>query len=402
MRLFVRRLATFIYCSSHLLVLNDAASGIQRTFQNDEHDDDNVFSYPSEIKSMPRHLVRNDFHSPLPHTYLSPEDLPDSFTWSNISGVSYLTHSLNQHIPHYCGSCWAHAALSSLADRIKIARGGSMGGDDINLSIQYILNCAGDIAGSCMGGSSSGVYDFIKHTSGYVPFDTCQPYMACSQDSTEGFCAFGNWTCSAMNTCRTCTAFAGRFNMHCNEIDHFPNATIAEYGTIEIGNDTSTALATESHEPSNIVHKIQAEIYARGPVAAAVAGRSLHNYTGGIFTDDSASRETTHMVSLVGWGTSGDGSGNGTRYWIARNSWGSYWGEMGYFRIEMGKNTLGIESLIAWATPGTFSVANFPCFENGSNCGPSAFQFIDPSQNVKGLKDLRLRQNQADFEVAQF
>ena len=46
-------------------------------------------------------------------------------------------------------------ALSALADRIKIARGGV--GDDINLSIQYMLNCGGGLAGSCWGGSHSGV-----------------------------------------------------------------------------------------------------------------------------------------------------------------------------------------------------------------------------------------------------
>lgn len=44
-----------------------------------------------------------------------------------------------------CGSCWAHGSVSSLADRIKIARGAV--GDDINLSIQFVLNCGTETAG---------------------------------------------------------------------------------------------------------------------------------------------------------------------------------------------------------------------------------------------------------------
>jgi hypothetical protein len=62
------------------------------------------------------------------------------------------------------------------------------------------------------------------------------------------------------------------------------------------------------------------------------------------------------------------------------------WGEMGFFRIVMGKNALGIESEIAWATLGSFTVTNFPCNEDGSNCqsGGSnyqAFVYKDPSTN---------------------
>lgn len=55
--------------------------------------------YPNEIKSMPGHKVKNVYSSPLPFTYISDEDLPESFTWANVNGTSYLTHSLNQHIP---------------------------------------------------------------------------------------------------------------------------------------------------------------------------------------------------------------------------------------------------------------------------------------------------------------
>ena len=66
-------------------------------------------------------------------------------------------------------SCWAHGAVSSLQDRIKIARKGE--GHDINLSIQYILNCGGGTAGSCHGGYHTGVFELIQQT-GFIPFDT--------------------------------------------------------------------------------------------------------------------------------------------------------------------------------------------------------------------------------------
>ena len=63
---------------------------------------------------------------------------------------------------------------------------------------------------------------------------------------------------------------------------------------------------------------------------------------------------------------------------------GQYWGEMGYFRIAMGKNLLGIESEIAWATPGQFTVENFPCSEDGKNCNTHIYQ--DPSNNVEAVQ----------------
>jgi len=205
--------------------------------------------------------------------------------------------------------------MSALADRIKIANGKHSHSPDVNLNIQFILNCGATVAGSCHGGSHSGSYQFV-HDYGFVPFDTCLAYEACSAESTEGSCGVkavkGSYTCEAINTCRTCSTFSA-LGGFCSALDTFPNATIAEYGVI----------AGE--------HAIMAEIYARGPVAAGVDADPLHDYKGGIFTDNPA-YEINHIVSIVGWGT----SPHGVKYWVIRNSWGEYWGEMGYFRVIRG------------------------------------------------------------------
>jgi len=202
------------------------------------------------------------------------------------------------------------------------------------------------------------------------------PYIACSSESTEGFCSYADTTCSAMNTCRTCDTFAGNGGA-CSEIDIFPNATIAEYGSYNL-------FQTDKK------HKIMAEIYARGPVAAGVDALPLLEYKGGIVKDEKwLDMIVNHVVSITGWGTDEDGD----QYWIVRNSWGQFWGEMGYFRVEAGKNSLGIESEVAWATPGDFTVKNYPCYEDGTNCGSGGFssqRYIDPSTNIEALQS-RLR-----------
>merc|ERR1719411_1658202 len=134
----------------------------------------------------------------------------------------------------------------------------------------------------------------------------------------------------------------------------------------------------------NNVEQIMTEIFTRGPVAATINAEPIVDYRGGIFTDGTASRFTNHIVSIVGWGMEEE---DGVKYWIVRNSWGQYWGEMGFFRVEMGKNLLGLESEVAWATPGAWTEINFPCAEDGANCiedgqttTDSRF-YIDPSMD---------------------
>lgn len=301
---------------------------------------------PSEYKVLPGHKVKNQFNDPLPHTYVDLGAMPDNWDWGNMNGTSYITHNLNQHIPQYCGSCWAHGALSAFADRIKIQRmKRGMGGPDINLSIQYILNCGTEVAGSCHGGSATATYEFIHSYAKNVPYASCQQYMACSSESSEGFCKHVDTTCNGMNTCRTCSTFSD-YGGKCVDIPFYPNATIKEYGELENW------------------RTIMAEIYARGPVAAGVNANEILEYPGGVIDMPYKSKGVDHIVSITGWGT----QANGDKFWIVRNSWGEYWGERGFFRIKMGENQLGIEGQVSWATPASWTEHNMPCAEDGSEC----------------------------------
>ena len=107
----------------------------------------------------------------------------------------------------YCGSCWAHGSVSALGDRIKIARKAQ--GIDINLSVQHILNCGG--IGSCHGGSVPGPYQWLHQlstsTGSGIAYDTQNPYLACSSESTDGICKAAKWDCTPENVARTCSTF---------------------------------------------------------------------------------------------------------------------------------------------------------------------------------------------------
>lgn len=89
------------------------------------------------------------------------------------------------------------------------------------------------------------------------------------------------------------------------------------------------------------------EIYQRGPIACGVAvPDALENYTSGIYEDKTGDKNIVHDISVVGWGVE-----KGTKYWTVRNSWGTHFGEQGFFQIIRGIDNIAIESDCAWATP---------------------------------------------------
>jgi hypothetical protein len=56
------------------------------------------------------------------------------------------------------------------------------------------------------------------------------------------------------------------------------------------------------------------------------------------------STEIDHDVEVVGWGETADG----VKFWEVRNSWGTFWGEMGFFRLSRGDNALQLEAGDCW------------------------------------------------------
>jgi len=241
-----------------------------------------------------------------------------------VDGVNYLTQTKNQHIPQYCGSCWAQAAASSLSDRIKIARKAAW--PDINIAPQVLISC-GPMNG-CHGGDAGAANKWIAENG--ITDETCSIYVARGHDN--------GMPCSKLSKCETCWPDTG-----CTLPKRYLTYTVDEYGDVE-GDDQEAAMMKE--------------IYHRGPISCGVSVTDeLLKYNGGVFTDITNATEINHDISVVGYGEE-----KGKKFWIIRNSWGTYWGEDGYFRLERGINNIGIESgACSWATPkDTWSDISFP------------------------------------------
>ena len=92
-----------------------------------------------------------------------------------MDGVNYLSWNKNQHIPQYCGSCWAQGSTSAIADRFNILNKDlKRETTPVGLNAQVIVDC--QAGGSCDGGNPGGVYKYAHKTG--IPHSSCEQYTA--------------------------------------------------------------------------------------------------------------------------------------------------------------------------------------------------------------------------------
>ena len=180
-----------------------------------------------------------------------------------------------------CGSCWAFSTAGVIEAYYKINFGSSL-----TFSPQHLVDCDKTDHG-CDGGFPTNALNYIKKNGIY--YDSSYPYTS------------------------KITGMAGK----CIYSSEQSNFVVSSF----------TKCPLDSCNRSRIFSML-----ANGPIIAVMDASSpkLQHYTSGILDYKCTSDIYNHAVNIVG--VSSDNIGG---YYIVRNSWGSSWGENGYFRMRL-------------------------------------------------------------------
>ncbi|CAL5993014.1 Cathepsin_B [Hexamita inflata] len=212
-------------------------------------------------------------------------EAPAAFSWLEVRPNCMVVRNQGQ-----CGSCWAFSSVGPLADNRCISKKDS---GRVVYSEQYPVSCDGGNHG-CDGGYLTKAMAFLKNTG--TPTDRCVSYKS------------GNGA-------------TGKCPSKCDDGSNIATVRSANYQNVcagEIG--IKNALTHGTLQTAFTVYQ------------------DFMYYKSGIYQHKSGASQGGHAVVFVGYGEE-----KGVKYWVVRNSWGTSWGERGYFRIIRGNNECGIE-----------------------------------------------------------
>jgi len=221
---------------------------------------------------------------------------PRSWDWRDHGIVSPVKNQRS------CGSCAAFATVAAVESCFA-----QKTGVIADLSEEHLVNCLA--TNGCSGWySNQYLEDIVSQNGGRLEQEYC-----CGYTATDGHCVDDN-SCDY-----TSASVTGHY--------------IAWY-------------APETEMAGHVA--------AVGPAATTIFADYLFDYSYGIFEDSRCCEETTdpdcrkehnHAVTAVGYGSEG-----GKDFWIVKNSWGTSWGESGFFRIKRGTGHCGF-GIYNYVTP---------------------------------------------------
>jgi C1A family cysteine protease len=270
--------------------------------------------------------------------------VPEDFCWQ----PQDLTSTLDQG---QCGSCWAHATVSILGDRVSAQTNGAV---RTALEVQQVMECS----------------DYLKEISP-VGCQGNEIYIALKSLVSRG---------SKLNA-------AGEYLRKYGAKD----SSQKDCGSTSDDNYSVTVtdaflISEPVKTPGDDANKRNVEnmknhIYFEGPIIGTfVVYSDFMNYDGTSIYEPSkevlaGKPEGAHAIELIGWGTDPESK---VGYWIGRNSWGTSWpanhkqcAGTGTFYMRMGVNTCEMEAWCAGAHPTMHNSEKAPKDAGGMYSGES-------------------------------
>jgi cathepsin C len=251
-------------------------------------------------------------------------DIPSDHDWRNHKGQDYVGAVMNQGS---CGSCYAVAVTHMLESRVRVQTNNR---HKPKLSIQEVLSCSRYSQG-CHGGFPFLVGKYAQD-------------FGLASESAEPYKGHKGVRCNANAQAKVRAkdyGYVGGYYGACNHKKMLRE--LYDNGPLVVGFDTDAGLWHYSegmYDATSLIQEraAQAQQQKDHPNGwGEKHGTRMHNHW----------EKTTHAVLVVGFG---EHSQHG-KYWIVQNSWGSNWGERGYFKIKRGVDHCAFESMAVRATP---------------------------------------------------